>query len=202
RVTETKRCPMPRTLLLLVACLSLGSCAVTVRGQPPKDARPRKVVLIAGPLDKSHPPGTHEYEKSARLLKHCLDAAPDLKGVRAEVPLNGWPDDPKTLDDADTVVVLASGSDRREQDHPLLAGDRLAVLQKQMKRGCGLVLIHWATFVPKEKAGDKVLEWVGGYFDYESGPAKNGWYSKIQTVTVKATPGKHPITSGIVPFEA
>src|SRR5262249_26125845 len=58
RVTETKRCPMPRTLLLLVACLSLGSCAVTVRGQPPKDARPRKVVLIAGPLDKSHPPGT------------------------------------------------------------------------------------------------------------------------------------------------
>src|SRR5262249_6986456 len=81
-------------------------------------------------------------------------------------------------------------------------GDRLGVIDKQMKRGCGLCLIHWSTFVPKEKAGDKVLEWVGGYFDYESGPAKNGWYSKIQTVTVKATPGKHPITSGIVPFEA
>jgi len=44
-----------------------------------------------------------------------------------------------------------------------------------MKRGCGLCLIHWSTFVPKEKAGDQVLEWVGGYFDYQSGPAKNGW---------------------------
>ena len=47
-----------------------------------------------------------------------------------------------------------------------------------------------------------MLDWVGGYFDYESGPAKNGWYSKIQTVTVKATPGRHPITAGMTPFEA
>ena len=79
-------------------------------------------------------------------------------------------------------------------------GDRLAVIDKQMKRGCGLCLIHWSTFVPKEKTGDKVLEWIGGYFDYESGPAKNGWYSKIQTVTLKAT-GRHPITTGMSPFE-
>jgi hypothetical protein len=194
---------MPRTLLILIACLSLGTCAAAGRGQPPKDAPPRKVVLIAGPLDKSHPPGTHEYEKSARLLKHCLDASPNFKGVRTEVHLNGWPEDPKTLDDADSIVVIASGSDRREQDHPLLVGDRLAVLEKQMKRGCGLVLIHWSTFVPKEKAGDKVLEWVGGYFDYESGPPPRGWYSKIQTATTKARPAtpSHPVCSGLGPFE-
>ena len=99
-------------------------------------------------------------------------------------------------------MLVSSGSDRKESDHPLLVGDRLAVIEKQMKRGCGLCLIHWSTFVPKEKAGDKVLEWVGGYFDYESGPAKNGWYSKIQTVTVKATPGRHPIANGMTPFEA
>jgi hypothetical protein len=195
---------MPRTLLILTACLSLGTCAVAVGGEPPRnDARARKIVLIAGPLDQSHPPGTHEYEKSVRLLKHCLDASPDLKGVRTEAHRNGWPDDPKTLDAADTVVLVASGSDRREQDHPLLVGDRLAVLDKQMKRGCGLVLIHWATFVPKDKAGDRVLEWVGGYFDYESGPPPRGWYSKIQTATTKARPATpaHAVCNGLGPFE-
>src|SRR5207248_3097666 len=150
--------------------------------------RPRKVVLIAGPLDRSHPPGTHEYEKSVRLLKHCLDHSPDVKGVRTEAHLGGWPRDPRTLDDADTVVLISSGSDRRERDHPLLVGDRLAVLGRQMKRGCGLVLIHWSTFVPKKRAGEKVLDWVGGFFDYESGPAPRGWYSKIRVARTKARP--------------
>jgi type 1 glutamine amidotransferase len=165
-------------------------------------AEPKKIVLIAGPLDASHPAGTHEYEKTVQAFKYCLEHASNVKGVRVEAHLQGWPDDPKTLDGADTIVLISSGSDRKESDHPLLVGDRLAVIDKQMKRGCGLCLIHWSTFVPKEKAGDKVLEWVGGYFDYQSGPAKNGWYSKIQTVTVPCTPGRHPIASGIEPFAA
>jgi hypothetical protein len=165
-------------------------------------AEPKKIVLIAGQPDASHPAGTHEYEKTVQTFQYCLEHAANVKGIRVEIHLQGWPDDPKTLDSADTIVLVSSGSDRKETDHPLLVGDRLAVIDKQMKRRCGLCLIHWSTFVPKDKAGDKVLEWVGGYFDYESGPAKNGWYSKIQTVTVKATPGRHPIDSGIEPFEA
>jgi hypothetical protein len=123
--------------------------------------------------------GTHEYERSARLLAHCLNSSPDGAGVRAEVHLNGWPRDPRTLEDADTVVLISSGSDRRAEDHPLLAGDRLAVLLAgdrlavlalQLRRGCGLVLIHWSTFVPRERDGAQILDWVGGYFDYEGGP--------------------------------
>jgi hypothetical protein len=165
-------------------------------------AEPKKIVLIAGPLDASHPAGTHEYEKTVQAFKYCLEHASNVKGLLVETHLHGWPDDPKTLDSADTIVLVSSGSDRKETDHPLLVGGRLAVIDKQMKRGCGLCLIHWSTFVPKDKAGDKVLEWVGGYFDYESGPAKNGWYSKIQTVTVPCTPGRHPIAVGIEPFEA
>jgi type 1 glutamine amidotransferase len=163
--------------------------------------RTKKVVLIAGPLDGGHPAGTHEYEKTVRMFKHCLDNASNVKGLRVEAHLRGWPEKASTLDDADTIVLVASGSDRKLTDHPFLVGDRLAVIEKQMKRGCGLCFIHWSTFVPKEKAGDKVLEWIGGYFDYESGPAKNGWYSKIQTVTVPAVPGKHPITTGMDKFE-
>jgi putative heme-binding domain-containing protein len=164
--------------------------------------RPRKVVLIAGPLDGGHPRGTHEYEKSVRLLGHCLDHAGNLHGLRTEVHLGGWPDDPRTLDDADTIVLVASGSDRREQDHPFLVGDHLAVVERQMKRGCGLVLIHWCTFAPKEKLGNRLLEWVGGYFDYESGPPPRGWYSKIQTASTTARPASptHPICRGMTPF--
>lgn len=161
----------------------------------------KKIVLIAGPMDGGHPAGTHEYEKTVRAFKYCLENASNVKGVRVEAHLHGWPDKPKTLDDADTIVFVSSGSDRKESDHPLLVGDRLTVIEKQVKRGCGLCLIHWSTFVPKAKAGDRILEWVGGYFDYESGPAKNGWYSKIQTVTVPATPGRHPITAGMTKFD-
>src|SRR5262245_45954480 len=181
---------LPLAFLLLAA--------TAFAAEPPKS---KKIVLIAGPLDASHPAGTHEYEKTVRAFKYCLENASNVSGLRVEAHLTGWPDKPATLDDADTIVLVSSGSDRKEADHPLLVGSRLAQIDKQMKRGCGLCLIHWSTFVPKDKAGDKVLEWAGGYFDYESGPAKNGWYSKIQTVTVKATPARHPITTGISPFE-
>ena len=55
-------------------------------------------MLIAG--NKSHGPGTHEYVKDVHLLKHCLETSPNLKGLSTEVHLDGWPADPKTLDDA------------------------------------------------------------------------------------------------------
>ena len=156
--------------------------------------RIRKVVLLAGPLDKAHPRGTHEYEKTVRLLKHCLDHSPDKLAVAAEVHLDGWPADPRTLDDADAIVLVASGADRRALDHPFLVGDRLAVVEKQMKRGCGLVLLHWCTFVPSKPAGEKILDWVGGYFDYETGPPPRGWYSKIRTATTRSRPRRCDIS--------
>lgn len=167
--------------------------------EPPK---PRKLVLVAGPKDAGHPPGTHEYEATARLVKYCLDAA-KVPGLRTEVHLNGWPEDTRVLEDADAVVLIASGSDRRQSDHPLLVDpNRLKTLERLAKRGCGVGLVHWATFVPKEKAGDAVLEWVGGYFDYESGPPPRGWHSKIKTFDSKAAPAdtKHPVSRGVKPF--
>jgi type 1 glutamine amidotransferase len=56
--------------------------------------------------------------------------------------------------------------------------------------------------VPREKAGNEFLDWVGGYFDYETGDAPNKWYSKIETKEFKVVPATpaHPILKGVNPF--
>ena len=193
--TEVNLVNEMRTLLSLVL---LVAASLAVGAEP---VRSKKIVLIAGPIDGGHPAGTHEYEKTVRLFKHCLDTAGNVTNIRTEAHFRGWPDRVATLDDADTIVFVSSGSDRNPKDHPLLVGDRLAILKKQMDRGCGLALVHWSTFMPNDAGGDAVLDWVGGHFDYQSGPAANGWYSKIQTLMTRATPGEHPTTRGIKPFE-
>ena len=163
--------------------------------------RPEKIVLIAGPIT-GHPKEAHEYEKNVILLKELLDTSPDLQGkVRVEAHFHGWPKDPATLDDADTIFLTSDGTDREEKNHPLYLGDRLQVIERQMKRGCGLVFFHWSTFNPVH-FHDRITEWVGGYFDYETGKAPNHWYSAIQTWKAESTPGTagHPILRGVKPF--
>lgn len=178
------------------ACLAALVLAVAA-GQ---EAKPKKIVLIAGSLD-SHPKDTHEYERNVILLKHLLMTAPATKGARVEVHFNGWPADPATLDDADTLFITSAGSEAKTPgNHPFYAGDRLPILEKQMARGCGLVQFHWSTFNPV-KHHDQITEWVGGYFDAESGP-DGKWFSKLATrewQTTIATPD-HPVARGVNPF--
>lgn len=185
--------------MLRLACL-LPFLLGLLLADPPANTLPPKIVLIAGPKDAAHPAGTHEYEKSIRVLEHCLKQQP---GLRVETHFNGWPSHDDTLKDAATVVLISSGSDRRAEDHPLLVGDRLAVLGREMKRGCGLVTLHWSTFFPREKANATLLEWTGGHFDYESGSAPRRWASAIQTLTTQLTPATpdHAITRGVPAFK-
>ncbi|HEY2840669.1 MAG TPA: ThuA domain-containing protein [Pirellulales bacterium] len=166
-----------------------------------EETKPKKVVFIAG--TKSHGPGHHEYEQGLRLLAHCLETSPNLPKLKTEVHTDGWPKDEKTLDDADTIVLFSDGSDHDERDHPLLRAERLAKLSRLMKQGRGLVALHYTIFVPNEKGGQQFLDWIGGYFDYQSGPAANGWYSKIATHATRPRAGdeKHPICRGVTPFD-
>src|SRR5437660_6407470 len=163
--------------------------------------RPKKIALVAGPIT-GHPKEAHEYEKNVILLKHLLDTSPDLQSkVRVEAHFHGWPDDPSTLDDADTIFLTSDGTDREEKNHPLYVDDHWQVIERQMKRGCGLVFFHWSTFSPM-RVHDQIAEWVGGHFDYETGNAPNHWYSAIQTWQAESklgTPG-HPILRGVKPF--
>ena len=166
-------------------------------------AASKKIVLIAGPIT-GHGKHTHEYEKSVILLKHLLDTSPSTKGkVSVETHFKGWPTDEKTLDDAATIVMISDGGDRNAADHPLYVGERFQTLERQMQRGCGLVQFHWTTFNPS-RVHDQITEWVGGYFDYEKGPAANKWFSAISTWDANVTLGsaEHPIARGVKPFSA
>ena len=163
-------------------------------------AAPKKIVLIAGPIT-GHGKGIHEYEKDVILIKQLLDTSPNLKGVVTEAHFQGWPKDPATLDDADLILFDSDGSNREETAHPLYVQKRIEILEKQMKRGCGLIQLHWATFNPS-RFHERVTEWVGGYFDYEKGSGKNNWYSAIKTYEAPAKLGDaaHPILRGVKPF--
>jgi type 1 glutamine amidotransferase len=181
-------------LSVVIVVLTCLLCAWT------SPAEGKKIVLLAGKVG-SHDSEEHEYLKGFQLMKYCLETSPNLEGVEVEVHANGWPKDPGTLDDADTIVLYSDGADYGEENHPFLVGDRMSVIDKQVERGCGLVFMHYATIVPR-KHQDKWLNWVGGYFDYETGPPPNNWYSRIKWTTsspVLATP-EHPISRGIRPF--
>jgi putative heme-binding domain-containing protein len=161
-----------------------------------------RIVLLAG--KKSHGPGDHEYEEGLRIVQACLEALPETRGMSVDLITEGWPKEGDArLEDAATIVLFCDGSDRDAQAHPILAPGRLEVLERLMGRGVGLVAIHYAVFVPGEPAGRKFLEWLGGYFDYETGPGANRWYSKIQTATTRVEPGslEHAVSRGLAPFD-
>ncbi len=176
---------------LLVVSIALGStlpCAVRA-GEPAV----RKVVFLAG--KKSHGPGAHEYEKDVTLLKHCLDTSPNVKGVKAEAHFGGWPADPATLDTADAIVLLSDGLDKPYpmDQHPFLKADHLAAVERQLKRGCGLVVIHWPLWVPQKIGREKFMPWLGGFCDYENPPSPGGVAS---TLTDQPANGRTPARFG------
>ena len=179
---------------LMVLCLAglLFLPLLDVSGAQGKD---KKIVLLAGV--KSHKPGEHEYEKTMMLFMHCLDTAPNVKKVSTEVYVNGWPQDEKVLDDADTIVLFCDGASKGLL-HPLLKDGHMAVLEKQMKRGCGLVVIHWALNMPSKEGSETFLKWIGGFKDFENPPRPIGEQLKVQDWSKQA---KHPICRGLKPFE-
>jgi len=158
-------------------------------------AKDTKVVLLAG--KKSHLPGEHEYEKGMDLMRHCLDTSLNVKGVTVEVHPNGWPEDEATLDNADTIVIFSDGGSSG-QAHPLVSGGHLAVLERQMQRGCGLVAIHWTLNLPSKIGNETFLRWIGGFKDYEDPPRPIGEPWRVQDWSKQA---KHPICRGLKPFE-
>jgi len=163
--------------------------------------RQTRIVILAG--DKSHPADLHEYIKNARLIKVMLDQATNIKNVETDIIYHGWPEDPSVLDSADLILTISDGRDGPGGvEVPFLTDERIGIIQKQVDRGCGMMTFHFSTFAP-DKYGDKVLDWIGGYFDWQNDLGERDWYSDIAflDVPVEFHSQEHPVVRGVKPFQ-
>jgi len=183
-----------RKIQWLTAVLTLIFCIQLLQAKT-SDGH-RKIVLIAGSRSP-RAAGGEEYLKSVRLLKVLLDRASGLKGVQTMVVYDGWPTDSSVLDTADTIVFVSDGM----QWSPwTFSPERIAAIQKQIDRGCGFMIFHFATYIPY-KFQKQGLAWSGGYVEY-NGPKYPQMYFTQKTLATDVlfpTP-KHPVMNGVKPF--
>ena len=143
----------------------------------------KKIVLVAG--RPSHGYGGHEHNAGCMLLANRLNE--NVPQVYATVYTNGWPKDPTALDNADALAIFCDGGGGHIAAHHLEEVDRLA------KKGAGIACLHYAVEMPKDKGGNNILGWIGGF--YETYWSVNPHFK----AEFKELPD-HPITRGVKPF--
>ena len=150
-----------------------------------KAAGEKKIVFVAGM--PSHGAAQHEHNAGCLLLQKCLEGIP---GIKTDVLLNGWPEDPKFFDGADAVILYMDGG----VGHPILHDDHLQQIGALMQKGVGLGCIHYAV-EPTIEAGQKeFLDWIGGAFEvfWSVNPHWDGDFKSLP---------EHPVTRGVQPFK-
>lgn len=169
-----------KSILFAFAALSLS--AFTTLSASDK----KLIVMIAG--KPSHGPGQHEHNAGIQLLKKCLEQGA-AEQVQVLHHLNGeWPSQ-EELTRADSVVIYSDGGG----GHPALQGERLVQLDKEMKRGCGFLTLHYAVEPTIEKGNKEFIDWMGGAFEinWSVNPHWDASFGEFPT---------HPISSGVKPF--
>ncbi len=156
-------------------------CAVAFTGVA-EEAK-KKVVFLAGP--PSHALGEHEHIAGCKLLAAKLSEA--MPNIETVVNTGRFPKDESIFDGAASVVVYCDGG----QGHIL--NRHLELFDGLMKKGVGLVCIHYAVETVPGKEGDKFLEWMGGYFE-PHWSVNPHWRANYETLP------DHPITRGVPPF--
>jgi putative membrane-bound dehydrogenase-like protein len=169
---------------LRIKKLAAGDKGADQAGATPGNQAKKRVVFISG--KPSHGYGAHEHNAGCLLLAKELQAA--MPSVTCDVVQHGWPADPSVLDGADCIVMYSDGGAGHMVHPHAEAVDALA------KKGVGIVCIHYAVEVPKDKNGDKFLSWIGGYFEphWSVNPHWTAKYEKFPD---------HPISRGVEPFE-
>ncbi len=172
-----------RTLLCLATFLGAYLISPT-QADDTRRADKAKIVFISG--TPSHGRLKHEHRAGNMILAKALNHS-GLNVNAVLVPHYGYPEDTTILDDAATVVIFCTG----HRGHVL--NKHLDEFDKLMKKGTGVVMIHWATEAEKGKPGEKFLEWMGGFCDLD-------WsVNPHWTANFKELP-KHPICNGVRPF--
>ncbi|MEQ1850085.1 MAG: ThuA domain-containing protein [Chthoniobacteraceae bacterium] len=173
---------MKKLPLLVLLCAAIGASAISAYAEGAK----KNVLMIAG--RPSHAPGEHEHNAGIQLLAKCLGQGASER-VEVKFHLNGeWPS-AEEFAKADTVVIYSDGGG----GHPALQAERLAQLDKEMKRGCGFVCLHYAVEPTIEKGNKDFIDWLGGAFEinWSVNPHWQADFSQLP---------KHPISSGVKPF--
>lgn len=171
-------------IIVLLFCLSCNT-SKTPDANPSPAENSKKIVLIPG--RDSHGIGEHEHLGGCQLLAKLLNE--NVEGVNAVVTEQGWPKDTTILNDADAIVMYSDGG----EGHMVLP--HMAHIDSLMKKGVGLVNLHYAVEIPKGEPGNKFLEWVGGYFETHWSVNPH-WTAHFDSLP------DHPVTKGVKPFSA
>ncbi|MEQ8848158.1 ThuA domain-containing protein [Botrimarina sp.] len=168
----------------LLTCLAFTAAAgFLLATASASDAQPpAKRILLIG-KEPDHPPRSHEYMATCRLLAACLNR---VEGVEATVS-DGWPDEPL---DAFAAVVLYRAPFAEE----MFVGPRSGEARRLLDSGGGLVTIHWSVGVPPEgydALGGVMTRYQGGVWLSNSGQVAIG-QSRVRTLQPD-----HPILRGV-----
>ncbi|MGQ9651591.1 MAG: family 16 glycoside hydrolase [Phycisphaerae bacterium] len=144
----------------------------------------KKIVFVAGTA--SHGYGSHEHHAGCTLLAKLLNE--NLPAVHAVVYRNGWPADPTAFDNANAMVFFADGAGGN------MINSHLGEIEAAINRGAGLAVLHYALDVPRGPVGERMLKWIGGYFE-QHWSVNPHWTARFTHLP------DHPITRGVRPFE-
>jgi hypothetical protein len=173
-----------KPLLVVLSCWLLVSCAAASHAwAADKSGNKHKVLFLAG--KPSHGYGAHDHLAGSMLLSKSLNECG--LPIESRVVHYDWPTDAMEFDGVDCVVMYGDGGARH------MVMDHLEEMDALAKKGVGIVCLHYAVEVPKEPAGKKFLDWIGGYFeaDWSVNPHWNASFTSFP---------KHAITRGIKPF--
>ena len=155
-----------------------------IGGDEGASAGSKKIIFLAG--GPSHGYGSHEHMAGCKLLASMLEK--NMPNITTRV-ISGYPEDAETaFKRADAVVVYCDGGGGH------MLNDHLDGFDSVMRRGVGLVCLHYGVEVPKGASGDHFLKWIGGYFetDWSVNPHWDADFKNLPD---------HPITRGVRPFE-
>lgn len=172
-------------------------------------ATPKKIVFVAGPNDHGRPPA-HQYRITLEAIQHAFDTSPNLKGVTTKFYSGTIPADLRELEDASVIVIHSSADRTPAETHAIFPlhvtpettvytpaeAARLAQFDQLMKKGVGLVVLHYAINIRHPIARKYFLDWVGGYHEtnYSKTLVQGAWEMGVPNP-------QHPIARGVKPWK-
>jgi type 1 glutamine amidotransferase len=203
----------PLDVLPAVVLTAIGLAGAALAASTPASASPqppkKKIVFLAGPKDHGRPGnGRHEYEKDLRALAGFLETSPNLQGIETKVYVGKAPRDLAELQDA-SAIVIESSSDRDDKEtHPLFPpepttdrrtydAETIAYLEqfdRLIKKGVGVAIFHYSTWVEHWVARKYYLQWIGGLW------ISMGSTNPVAQWAMALKNESHPILRGVRPW--